>query len=235
MPYTTPYQKSTTIPNAGAAVNSAAIVIGSPDIAVVPVNIRCPSNLRGVTSVKLQVGYTDQGVTTFFDCTDIKGNVISIILVASSVVPIQDTTQQTTMGFDQIRLVANVNPSADLLLFVQFAAASDDPLVSGDTTIAPSSVIGTPAVASATEANVASSASNVTLLAASATRQGMTVFNESTQVLFIKMGATASATSYTVQVSPGGYWEMPIGGSIYTGIIDGIWASANGNARVTSW
>jgi hypothetical protein len=57
------------------------------------------------------------------------------------------------------------------------------------------------------------------------------IFNDSTQVLYIKFGATASATSYTVQVAAGGYYELPM--PVYTGIIDGIWASANGNARVT--
>jgi hypothetical protein len=83
----------------------------------------------------------------------------------------------------------------------------------------------------ATLSNVASSATNVTLLAANANRIGATIFNDSTQVLYVKFGATASSTSYTVQVAASGYYEVPA--PVYRGIIDGIWASANGNARLT--
>lgn len=79
--------------------------------------------------------------------------------------------------------------------------------------------------------NVASSDSNVTLKAANASRRGLIIFNDSSAVLYIKFGATASSSSFTVKVAAGGYWEMPL--PIYQGIVDGIWASANGNARVT--
>lgn len=82
-----------------------------------------------------------------------------------------------------------------------------------------------------TLANVASSATSVTLQAANPKRRGWLVFNDSTAILYVKFGATASATSYVVQIAAGGYYEMP--NPIYTGVIDGIWASANGNARVT--
>ncbi len=85
----------------------------------------------------------------------------------------------------------------------------------------------------ATLANVASSASSVTLFAASGTTKGRTIFNDSTAVLYVKFGATASATSYTVQLAAGDYYEFPV--PVYSGVVDGIWASANGNARVTSW
>lgn len=88
--------------------------------------------------------------------------------------------------------------------------------------------------ATATSANVASSATSVTLLAASTSRLGATFFNDSTALLYLKFGATASATSYAVQIPSNGYYELP-GPHIYNGIIDGIWASANGNCRVTSW
>jgi hypothetical protein len=44
------------------------------------------------------------------------------------------------------------------------------------------------------------------------------------------MGTTASVTSYTAQVFPSGYFELPYG---YTGEIDGIWSAAVGNARIT--
>jgi len=78
--------------------------------------------------------------------------------------------------------------------------------------------------------NVGGSASSVTLLAANANRKGATIFNDSSATLSVKFGATASATSFTVQLVSGAYYEVPYG---YTGILDGIWTSATGNARVT--
>ena len=85
--------------------------------------------------------------------------------------------------------------------------------------------------ATATLANVAASATNVTLRASNTGRMGLTIFNDSTASLYIKFGATASATSFTVFVGPGAYYELP--NPVYTGIVDGIWTAAAGNARVT--
>lgn len=78
--------------------------------------------------------------------------------------------------------------------------------------------------------SVASSATSVTLLASNANRLGATVHNDSTAALFLKLGATASSSSFTVKMAADSYYEVPFG---YTGILGGIWASANGSARVT--
>ncbi len=86
---------------------------------------------------------------------------------------------------------------------------------------------------SATLANVASSATNATLWAAAASVKGRVVYNDSTAILYLKFGATASTSSYTVQIASQGYFEFPA--PVYGGQVDGIWASANGNARLTSW
>lgn len=96
-------------------------------------------------------------------------------------------------------------------------------------------VANTPASsATATLSNVASSASSVTLLSSNAARKGATIFNDSTAVVYVKFGTTASNSSYTVQIASLGYYELPFTGQgIYTGRIDAIWASADGNARVT--
>lgn len=85
----------------------------------------------------------------------------------------------------------------------------------------------------ATLTNVASSATNVNLFAAAARALGRAVYNDSTAVLYLKFGSTASNASYTVQIAAGGYYEFPQ--PVYSGPVDGIWASANGNARLTSW
>jgi hypothetical protein len=77
---------------------------------------------------------------------------------------------------------------------------------------------------------VAGSASSVTILAANGGRKGATVVNDSTVLLYLKLGTTASATDYTVKMAADQYYEVPFN---YTGRIDGIWASATGNARIT--
>ena len=81
-----------------------------------------------------------------------------------------------------------------------------------------------------TQSSVAGSAANVTLLAANANRLGATLYNDSNQNFFVKLGATASNTSFTVRMPSQSYYEVPFG---YTGIIDGIQSVANGNMRVT--
>lgn len=85
---------------------------------------------------------------------------------------------------------------------------------------------------SATLTNVSSSATSVTILSSNASRKGAIVYNDSTQVLFLKFGSTASSSSFTYRLGPGETWEMA-SIVVYTGVIDGIWAAANGNARVT--
>ena len=82
-------------------------------------------------------------------------------------------------------------------------------------------------------ATVASSASSTALFTANEQDNGRTVYNDSTAVLYLKFGTTASTTDYTVQIAGGGFYEFPY--PPYVGEVDGIWASAAGNARLTAW
>jgi hypothetical protein len=92
---------------------------------------------------------------------------------------------------------------------------------------------GSPATAgTATLANVATSTSNATLLASNAARLGATFYNDSLVTLYLKCGATASATSFTVALRAAAYYEMPFN---YTGIVDGILASSTGTCRVSEF
>lgn len=84
--------------------------------------------------------------------------------------------------------------------------------------------------AGATVTQVASSATSVQLFAAQAASQRL-VFNDSTSVLYLKFGTAASATSYTVQIAAGGFFEFP--GGCYDDVVHGIWAAANGFAYCT--
>ena len=79
--------------------------------------------------------------------------------------------------------------------------------------------------------NVAGSTSNVTLLASNANRLGASIYNDTNKDLYLKLGATASTSSFTVVVPRRGLYEVPFG---YPGIIDGLWASGvSGAALVT--
>ncbi len=77
--------------------------------------------------------------------------------------------------------------------------------------------------------SVAASVTNVTLLADQPLRAGGSVYNDSTANMYLKLGATASTTSFTTIVRPNQYFEIPFG---YQGIIDAVWSSATGNARI---
>lgn len=78
---------------------------------------------------------------------------------------------------------------------------------------------------------VASATSSTTLLASNANRLGAFIVNASTQILYIKFGTAAATTSFTTVVPiTNGLFEVPFG---YTGIITGIWPTANGFAYCT--
>ena len=84
----------------------------------------------------------------------------------------------------------------------------------------------------ATLANVAASATSVALFPASGGVAARAVYNDSASAtLYLKYGETASATSYTVAIPAGGYFEFPR--PAYDGLVHGIWSSATGAARTT--
>lgn len=93
--------------------------------------------------------------------------------------------------------------------------------------------------ATAPVSRITSSASSVTLLAAntstdaSTSRKGVSIYNESTQVLYVHLGATAAtAANYWLAMAANSYAEVPFR---YKGEIRGIWASANGFANVSEF
>lgn len=89
-------------------------------------------------------------------------------------------------------------------------------------------------ITTATGSSVNASATAVTLLAANTTRKaGSSIVNDSTAILYIKLGSSASATDYWKAIDgkttiPGDV-DLPPG---YLGIVTGIWASATGAARI---
>lgn len=83
---------------------------------------------------------------------------------------------------------------------------------------------------SATLTTVATSGTSTTLLSQNKSRIGAIIINDSSVILYLKFGATASSTSYTVSLAAGATYEVPYQ---YNGRIDGILASSTGTARIT--
>ena len=91
--------------------------------------------------------------------------------------------------------------------------------------------------ATSTLANVASSATSVSLLAANNNRKTAIIINDSTSDLYVTLNASAaSTTNYSLfLVAKVGNTPsfLTINGDDYSGEIRGIWSSANGFARIT--
>lgn len=84
----------------------------------------------------------------------------------------------------------------------------------------------------ATLSNVSASASSVTLLASNTNRRKAHFYNDSAYLCYLKFGSSASSTSFTTIVQPGGYFAIDVAPPYY-GIITGIWPTASGTMRVT--
>lgn len=87
-------------------------------------------------------------------------------------------------------------------------------------------------VAGATVGSLASAATSAQLLAANPSRNSLVVTNTDANDLYLKYGAGASTTSFTVRIPMNAYWEMPR--PVYTGLIHAIWsADGSGSAYYT--
>lgn len=87
--------------------------------------------------------------------------------------------------------------------------------------------------ATPTTSRVAAAITSTQLLAANANRLNASIYNDSTDTLYVKYGTAAAATSKKFALKAGEYWEMPTGGTIHTGIIHGLWTGTNGAADIS--
>lgn len=193
---------------------SGTVALGAGAAAIGTVSV---TNASGASAVNIQDGgnsITVDGTVAISGSVAVTGPLTDTQLRATAI-PVSSTTLATVAK--QPALGTAGTPSTDVIT-VQ-GAATGTPLPTKETRS------GT-----ATLANVAGSASSVTLLASNTARLGATIQNDSSASLYVKFGTTASVTSYTVLLVANAYYEVPFA---YTGRIDGIWASATGNARVT--
>lgn len=66
------------------------------------------------------------------------------------------------------------------------------------------------------------------LQVANVNRRALAIFNDTTATLNVRLGAGASATSFTNRLAIGGYWEVPEG---YVGVVEGF-ATGTGSGPV---
>jgi len=85
-----------------------------------------------------------------------------------------------------------------------------------------------------TTTSVASSATSVLILAANANRNGISINNVSTSILYLSFTNPATISNSFLAMDPGSFLlldqQLMISNAIY-----GIWASANGTAQVTEY
>lgn len=79
--------------------------------------------------------------------------------------------------------------------------------------------------------SVAQSTANTQLLAPNANRVFASIYNFSGQKMYIKLGTTASTTSYSIQLMPNSYWEVP---NDWTGEIDAVWSGNGANGALVT-
>lgn len=88
-------------------------------------------------------------------------------------------------------------------------------------------IASTTTVVSSTNASV----TNFTILAANANRSHALFYKTGAGIAYLKLGATASPTSYTVQLQNNGYYEIP---ERYTGQVDIIFSAAGAGTVVST-
>ena len=86
-------------------------------------------------------------------------------------------------------------------------------------------------VSNATITRVATSTTTAAVLAANRSRRGYIIQNDSAVDCYVKFGATATVTTYTIKLTAGQVYES--GPLVYTGDIHAILASGTGSAQIT--
>lgn len=85
---------------------------------------------------------------------------------------------------------------------------------------------------SATVSNVNDAATNATILSADTARKGFRLYNDSEYGCYVKYGATATTSDFSIFMPAGSTWVE----NSYRGQVDGIWeANGSGAMRVTTF
>lgn len=181
----------------------------------------------------------DSGVTTGLTDTQLRASAVPVSLAAETTKVVGVTRTADGAG-NLVTSTANAldiniksgNPTT--MTVTQGTGTNLHAVLDTGSTTAVTGTVATKETQPATSAvtSVANSVTNVTLLASNANRRMATIYNDDTAAaLYVKLGATASTSSFTIKIAAGGYFELPL--PCYTGIIDGIASVATGSARLT--
>jgi hypothetical protein len=185
----------------------------------------------------------DVATGTFRTLKDDAGNTITVTASTGGfVVDIPELA-----GAYAFKIVTAAQTSGAVLFEVQAVGPYPSPSGSNKLTIEGGTVtvtgtvtanLGTPVTATtALETGVAASATSGTVLASNASRKGCLITNSPTSstlyLRFSSSAATIASGGYSVVLTPGQTYEM--GPNVYSGQINGIWASATGFANVTEF
>lgn len=129
----------------------------------------------------------------------------------------------TACNTGSVTLASQANP------FTSALPISDD---GGSITVDGTITAEAETVSSSSVTSTSASATSVTVLASNANRKLAVLVNDSDKIAYVKLGATASTTSYSYKLQPNSTLELAQ--PVYTGVIDAIWeTSPTGSMRVT--
>lgn len=143
----------------------------------------------------------------------------------------------TGIAFRSVTYSGDANQAIAPAGLVTFSGSDDSKTATDVTTSNPLPVRSV--AATATKANVAESASSVTLIASNTARLGWSVYNDSDAALNLNFTDAASASAFVIRLLPRAFTSArDFGQVVFTGVITGIWDSTPGTsghaaARVT--
>ncbi len=88
--------------------------------------------------------------------------------------------------------------------------------------------------ANATIYSVSGATGSTVLLASNANRKALSVFNDSSAILYLKIGSGASINAFTTKLYTDDYYENPAGVRPLD-VVTGVWDSVTGSAKITEF
>lgn len=152
---------------------------------------------------------------------------LAVSIASDQVVPISATALPLPTGAATSALQTQLSGQIPTTLGQKTSSASLAVVIASD-----QSAVSVSTVAATTPAltSVSGSVASVSILASNTSRKSFIVTNDSTAILYLAYGATASTTAYSVKMYPNACY---ISDFVYTGALSAIWSAAAGSARIT--
>ena len=185
-----------------------------------------PTGINTASLINLKIDAHNDRVTLYYDPAD--GSPPVFLAMCKNHIPAPYVSMLSGHG-----VMNGTTPATTTTLSVDMVYLNDYNLLS-------TSLEGTtaPDLINAATTSVAAAVADTTLLAVNKLRSSASIYNDSASVLYVKFGTGASTTSFKVKMPAYSYYELPRGSgatsnAVYNGQINGYWASATGNARIS--